>query len=68
MKEQITNSLSREQDIKLLPCPFCGAEASLWSTEDTEWVMCTKCFSCSDVTDFEEHKAVGLWNSRVISS
>lgn len=49
-----------------LPCPFCGAEASQWSTVDTEWVQCVMCYACSDVFDVNSGLALASWNQRVI--
>lgn len=53
------------EQVILLPCPFCGARASLWASTDTEWIQCSKCLSCSDVYAAYTKQAEQSWNKRV---
>ena len=46
------------------PCPFCGSKASWFGTIDTEWIMCSKCFACSDVFEVDKGYAERSWNKR----
>ncbi len=48
----------------LVSCPFCGSEASEWGTEDTEWIMCSGCYACTDVQDAGSGDARRAWNRR----
>lgn len=53
--------------IALLPCPFCGGEASLSIGEQNgqprHYVECLKCAACADMT-FSEATAAYCWNAR----
>ena len=55
----------RPTSTDLLPCPFCGWEAGIFGTPDTEWVSCSICHSASDVFPVGEDKAKRAWNRRV---
>lgn len=50
--------------ITLLPCPFCGGEA----TVDSDWpsAHCVECEQCSAAGPFDETKeqAITAWNTR----
>ncbi len=53
---------------RLAPCPFCGGEAALTCTVDTEWVSCTRCDASTEIVDYCDGKnARDLWNRRVPS-
>lgn len=52
------------ESVNLLPCPFCGAIASLWASVDTEWIQCSKCLACSDVYAAYTKQAEQSWNKR----
>lgn len=65
--EQAVNKL-------FLPCPFCGGEARVYTSDTGLCVKCMKCFcqtheysdycidDCKRLSAFE--KAVAAWNSR----
>ena len=49
---------------KLLPCPFCDAQAvEVWGV-DAYRVMCTKCYSKTEYHDTPQ-LAANTWNRRV---
>lgn len=50
------------ETVNLLPCPFCGKEATAYS----QCVECTRCLSCTKATD-QQH-AIAIWNSRTPTS
>lgn len=60
--------MSRNDEYKLKPCPFCGGEATLEYVDsyfpNTVVVMCTTCFAKSSYR-WREHLAVEDWNRRV---
>jgi len=49
---------------ELLPCPFCGGEANVGGTNDTDFAYCTKC-DATIVTEIG--KAETAWNTRAES-
>ena len=49
-------------EIKLLPCPFCGGEAK-WATEHKHWIICKRCQSESDYYENSDD-ALKAWNTR----
>ena len=60
-------------EIKLLRCPFCGGEAELITTYDTEMVRCKKCFGKTQTFTgdyYDEGQMCGMyaipaWNTRI---
>lgn len=59
-----TNGITSE--VTLLPCPFCGGEAELYSTVPTHggfwWCVCR---DCGASTSFgSEAEAIATWNTR----
>lgn len=58
---------------KLLPCPFCGGEASFhtiqhpygWHSDGCEavWIRCKICGACSGI-EFSRKSATEIWNRR----
>lgn len=57
--------MKKKHNKNILPCPFCGSKASQWWTEDTEWIQCSECFSCTDVFEINSGKALLSWNKRI---
>ena len=55
-----------ENEVKLLPCPFCGGEAEVTLFVGNYGVGCTKCpgaiFNCRGQT---KEEAIEAWNRRV---
>lgn len=55
---------------KLKPCPFCGSEAFLWSTNYQTWVQCAECDSGDhyrhliQISADTEEQAIKIWNTR----
>jgi hypothetical protein len=49
-------------DVKLLPCPFCGAEGENGHTA-VWWVSCVECGADGPTADTEGEAAVA-WNTR----
>ena len=54
---------------ELLPCPFCGGKAKLWTTENSfdsnGWYSEVSCQHCNARTTGNEDKAINAWNKRV---
>lgn len=54
-------------EVKLLPCPFCGSEAKQ-ATECENgkgWVFCSNCGACSRIAQHIDH-AIAYWNNRTL--
>lgn len=58
-------------EIKLLPCPFCGGEASVlsdcsYSRTDGETMYYVRCQYCASESSWEysEEEAIKRWNTR----
>ena len=52
-------------DATLLPCPFCGGEATLWHNKTWDYeVRCTKCRVKTRQHHENENGAVDDWNTR----
>ncbi len=53
---------------KLLPCPFCGGKAKLWTTKDSfdsnGWYSEVTCQHCNARTIGNEDEAINAWNAR----
>ena len=49
---------------KLLPCPFCGGEASVW--DKSRYDICVRCDSCDAQVEWQttKEKAIAAWNRR----
>lgn len=64
--------MSDNSTIQLLPCPFCGGEAKVHVTYETEFVTCTKCGCRTETTvgDYcdegfmDGSQAIKKWNTR----
>ncbi len=57
----------KEQSNELKPCPFCGREAAIWSSNAYRYTQSVVgCEACRIffIDDFEEN-AVADWNRRV---
>jgi hypothetical protein len=54
------------EGVALLPCPFCGGEASYqWHASPECWIECQKCFAVGpndENTTTDQH--VAAWNTR----
>lgn len=48
-------------EIKLLPCPFCGGEAEMVGDEDDGWIECKK---CGARVDFSKSRISQNWSTR----
>lgn len=48
----------------LLPCPFCGGNASEYGTEGTDWVDCDDCNASTYVYAAGSGEAEKAWNQR----
>lgn len=57
-------------EIKLLPCPFCGKRAVMRNRVNKNGieVFCIECKNCNSKSDWyhDFSRAVNSWNSRVI--
>jgi len=55
---------------KLLPCPFCGNEATILRepSRNAWWVECDWCGARSAETDKESVGAAEIWNRRHVAS
>ena len=54
-------------EIKLLPCPFCGGEATVYDDEYNHYAIgCKLCCDVTPVTTWEDtvEKASAIWNTR----
>lgn len=53
---------------ELLPCPFCGGKAKLWTTENSfdsnGWYSEVTCQHCNARTTGNEDEAIEAWNRR----
>lgn len=51
---------------ELKPCPFCGARAQMFVSEDDENAFYVECDCCLVRTDdyFDKNDAVEVWNRR----
>ena len=66
------NKESQKKSNELLLCPFCGGEAELITTYDTEMVRCKKCFGKTQTFTgdyYDEGQMCGMyaipaWNTR----
>lgn len=61
--------MSAPEDVKLLPCPFCGGEAEIVNIDDGEnaggsCVSCTRCLASSNVEFEFKENFVSNWNRR----
>lgn len=55
---------------RLLPCPFCGGEATMWGAcgqAPEQWVKCNRCGASGDTASGEE-RAAKKWNTRAQSA
>lgn len=55
------------EGIKLLPCPFCGAEAFVWRTKYDVYIECGKYHADTHrvmVSGKTEDEAAERWNDR----
>jgi predicted RNA-binding protein with TRAM domain len=54
---------------KLLPCPFCGAQAHpVWHTLENTWgVHCTECTGQLYYIGLSTEEAIAAWNTRTAS-
>ena len=65
--------MSKEKSKQLANCPFCGGEAELITTYDTEMVRCKKCFGKTQTFTgdyYDEGQMCGMyaipaWNTRI---
>ncbi len=49
----------------LLPCPFCGGEASAIAPKGDWLVQCKSCYSCSgSYRETDLLKTIAAWNTR----
>ena len=54
-----------ENQIKPLPCPFCGSKEIVFTRNKTSaWMICVNCGGDGPAAGSEE-KAIELWNKRV---
>jgi len=62
------------EEEKLKPCPFCGSEGRIYSTErmtaynipiSVFWVECTSCSIAITKKENSIPKAKKLWNTRI---
>lgn len=55
------------EEVKLLSCPFCGAEAIVCGNNEhnpRHWVMCRECHACPQGDLPESVQAIAAWNTR----
>lgn len=72
-KETSDKEMSDKKTNSLLNCPFCGGEAELITTYDTEMVRCKKCFGKTQTFTgdyYDEGQMCGMyaipaWNTRI---
>ena len=52
-------------DLKLLPCPFCGGEATLRKSEETKLyhIACFEC-GCRQDSSYKAESVINNWNTR----
>ena len=56
--------LISDENIELLPCPFCGGDASLVS-HNIYFVRCLGDCGCEQLGTTEKQDSADLWNKRV---
>lgn len=52
--------------VELLPCPFCGGNATMWGAcgqAPEQWVKCDRCAASGDTSSGED-RAAKKWNRR----
>lgn len=57
------------ENIKILPCPFCGGEGELLRLFETAFVYCKECGTVGRKFEIDwkyscDEKAIKAWNSR----
>ncbi len=61
--------MTKENNIGLKPCPFCGGEAVMLGEEDGMYqVICPNCAANIDNYDYEKEVAAEKWNTRHIDN
>lgn len=57
----------KQQKIKLLPCPFCGAEAHMWSWNYGTRIDCSRWNASKHLVGIggaTQEEAIEAWNKR----
>ena len=69
LRELILGEVAFPEESMLLPCPFCGGDASLGSGVGYTFVNCPDCGisnnTIADMTKFKREHAIDHWNTRV---